>query len=656
MATITTRSGKGSPLTNTEVDANFTNLNSDKVELADLSVSTVSASGGGSLSYSNTTGVFSFAPSDTSNFLSTTAIGTSVLAYDANLQSFVSAFTLPTADGSNGQVLTTDGAGGLSFTTPAAGYDNSDVDAHLNQSTAATNEVLSWNGSDYDWVAQSTGSVDYINSASFDTGTGVLSLTGEGNAGASVDLDGRYELAGGSSGIANVVEDTTPQLGGNLDLNNFIIGNTQAQVSARTTTIQGGLTSDEGYATGGKVVVESPLPTSGVMSNTRGDVQIKGYQIDIEARDLKLTNDFTTVGGRIKFQEATTNGSNYVSLRAPNSISTTYALYLPAADGTNGQALTTDGSGNLSFTDVSGGGGISDVVEDTTPQLGGDLDLNGNAIRDANIYFGDDLGNAPHSYFDANGKLHLGSVTYPTADGTNGQVLTTDGSGNLSFTTASGGISNVIEDTTPELGGNLDIRFNYVGKPNSNFSIQDFGSGATFTVSMFSQDMMRVYASSDFSNNEVKIFGDVDVRNFGNLKFNSVTSKVERHISGGVIESYDRYSSSQSSLSVSVQDNSTSNVQWIAAALTSNVTLNITGITNSYNIPTSVNTISVMANVGSTGYIVNAVNVDGSSQTINWAGGSAPTPTTNAYNLFTFTIFWNSSASDIEVFGTHQGF
>jgi hypothetical protein len=36
-------------------------------------------------------------------------------------------------------------------------YANSDVDAHLNTSTAATNEVLSWNGTDYDWVAQSGG-------------------------------------------------------------------------------------------------------------------------------------------------------------------------------------------------------------------------------------------------------------------------------------------------------------------------------------------------------------------------------------------------------------------------------------------------------------------------------------------------------------------
>lgn len=34
MATITTRSGKGSPLTNDEVDSNFTNLNNDKAELS----------------------------------------------------------------------------------------------------------------------------------------------------------------------------------------------------------------------------------------------------------------------------------------------------------------------------------------------------------------------------------------------------------------------------------------------------------------------------------------------------------------------------------------------------------------------------------------------------------------------------------------------
>lgn len=45
-------------------------------------------------------------------------IGTNVLAYDSNLQSFVTTFTLPTADTTAGYVLSTDGAGTLQFTAP----------------------------------------------------------------------------------------------------------------------------------------------------------------------------------------------------------------------------------------------------------------------------------------------------------------------------------------------------------------------------------------------------------------------------------------------------------------------------------------------------------------------------------------------------------
>ena len=48
------------------------------------------------------------------------AIGTDVQAYDSNLTSFVGAFTLPTVDGTNGQVLQTNGSGTLSFTTISA--------------------------------------------------------------------------------------------------------------------------------------------------------------------------------------------------------------------------------------------------------------------------------------------------------------------------------------------------------------------------------------------------------------------------------------------------------------------------------------------------------------------------------------------------------
>ena len=43
------------------------------------------------------------------------AIGSDVLAYDANLQGFVAALTLPTSDGSSGQALVTNGSGTVSF-------------------------------------------------------------------------------------------------------------------------------------------------------------------------------------------------------------------------------------------------------------------------------------------------------------------------------------------------------------------------------------------------------------------------------------------------------------------------------------------------------------------------------------------------------------
>ncbi len=50
-----------------------------------------------------------------------------------------------------------------------------------------------------------------------------------------------------------------------------------------------------------------------------------------------------------------------------------------------------------------------------------------------------------------------GNFTLPTVDGTSDQVMKTNGSGVLTWTTITPGIANVVEDTTPQLGGNLDL-------------------------------------------------------------------------------------------------------------------------------------------------------------------------------------------------------
>ena len=56
-----------------------------------------------------------------------------------------------------GITITTDATTDEITITGTGSYSNSDVDAHLNTGTAQTNQVLSWDGSDYNWVAQSGG-------------------------------------------------------------------------------------------------------------------------------------------------------------------------------------------------------------------------------------------------------------------------------------------------------------------------------------------------------------------------------------------------------------------------------------------------------------------------------------------------------------------
>ena len=67
-------------------------------------------------------------------------------AYDANLTSFVSAFTLPTSDGTNGQFLQTNGSGTLAFASVPTINTLDDI-GNVTITSAASGEVLSWNGS-----------------------------------------------------------------------------------------------------------------------------------------------------------------------------------------------------------------------------------------------------------------------------------------------------------------------------------------------------------------------------------------------------------------------------------------------------------------------------------------------------------------------------
>ena len=70
--------------------------------------------------------------------------------------------------------------------------------------------------------------------------------------------------------------------------------------------------------------------------------------------------------------------------------------------------------------------GIGSVADDTTPELGGDLDVLARSIVSSSNR---NIAITPNG----SGKVVLDGLSYPTADGTSGQAITTDGSGNLSF-------------------------------------------------------------------------------------------------------------------------------------------------------------------------------------------------------------------------------
>ena len=163
----------------------------------------------------------------------------------------------------DGRDVATDGTKLDGIATGATAYANSNVDAHLNTSTAATNEVLSWNGSDYDWVAQSGG------------------------------------------GSSNVVDDTTPQLGGDLDVNG-----------------------------------------QDIVSVSNGDIDLDPNGTGV----VVFKGNATKGSGQFKLN--CENNSHAITIKGPpHSAAASYTLTLPNDDGTADQVLKTDGSGSLSWVD-----------------------------------------------------------------------------------------------------------------------------------------------------------------------------------------------------------------------------------------------------------------------------------------------------------------
>lgn len=194
--------------------------------------------------------------------------------------------------------------------------------------------------------------------------------------------------------------DTAPANGAILEVMTF----TQTEVNTLPASFVSGLT--EVTAVGADHFMIFDATDSALKKSLVSDVLESATSISTSAdataitidsnEKVTFTSDVTTgghlsVGGNnneLRFYE----GSNYVGFEAP-ALSADKIWVLPAADGSNGQVIKTDGSGNLSFTTI-----------DTS------ISANSVGITELNV-----------------------------SDGSNGQVLQTNGSGTLSFATVSGG-------------------------------------------------------------------------------------------------------------------------------------------------------------------------------------------------------------------------
>ena len=166
--------------------------------------------------------------------------------------------------------------------------------------------------------------------------------------------------------------------------------------------------------------------------------------------DFKVGNGSTS-GGTLKIMEDTDNGSNFVGLKAPDTIASNFTLTLPTADGSNGQVLGTNGSGVLSFVS-------------TTSSIEGASDT--------------DISSA-----------------------SSGQILVHDGSDSFDNVSVSG-------DATLASNGALTISANAVQLSNIDFFVDEDNMASDSAVKVPSQQSVKAYVDSQLTAQDVDFAGD----------------------------------------------------------------------------------------------------------------------------------------------------
>lgn len=128
-------------------------------------------------------------------------------------------------------------------------------------------------------------------------------------------------------------------------------------------TISAGTTSGTALVSSGDTTGELVFKTNGTTTAlTLGTDQSATFAGNVVVSgSIAVPSPFaitgnSTAGAEIRLPEDTDNGSNYVAIKAPDSLASNLTFTLPSTDGTTGQLLQTNGSGTLSFTSVPPGG------------------------------------------------------------------------------------------------------------------------------------------------------------------------------------------------------------------------------------------------------------------------------------------------------------
>ena len=130
--------------------------------------------------------------------------------------------------------------------------------------------------------------------------------------------------------------------------------------------------------------------------------------------------------GDLRFQDTT--GGEYIGFQAPSSVTSSTTFTLPDGDGDSGQALTTNGSGVLSWADAGGGvGGGFNLENDPYAQVTEDGSINWILFDDGATTCGDLTGGTVTSTFANNA-----TTTQILSGDYQGAFVLTHGASNLS--------------------------------------------------------------------------------------------------------------------------------------------------------------------------------------------------------------------------------